>query len=790
MPQKKEFMKKIKLPKRGENRILESFWTKRITPVIRLPNGDGNKSIGNYVRLLILILILSVLLSSCGWNPFGIPTKFEIETTSELGPDTLSRIDKLNETIANGVEVGPETRKVIEELNQTISQGIKGGFDEATLRRIDKLLRVVEDGVKIGLDEETLKTVNDLIGVIDNAPDKWESTGTEIIQTLENSAGTVAKEMADEVKGVIVEARINSQQLVATGGTEFRCNVDFLGAKAGETANEFIGRSILGRLKDIIAGKEDTPEISIPWVCQIIPDQIELRWVGDRLVPSKEVIGLTGYNYVDANLPTAVVVDEKGSEIVSIQLFPYRKTPYEIQLNLQEIDFSPVPNRARIEFRWPNIEHRCAIALLLPQKPEPTAEFKVDTRTGTVPLVVAFTDISTRDPTSWKWEFGDGETSTVQNPSYTYESPGTYTVKLTATNAQGSDVAVKENYIVVSGPLPKPDPDFKVDTRTGTAPLQVLFTDLSKGNPTSWFWNFGFNEGSSRAQNPIYTYTKPGTYNVTLTVSNEQGSRSKTYPELVIVTSSPPVASFTWQEISELRVQFTDQSQGNPTSWIWEFGDGTTSAAQNPSHVYNEGGKYQVNLTVATAPFASDTTQQDIVVKQPWRVVSKIGPFGGPFGDWGTEERCPEGQWAFAVSLRVEDSQGSGDDDTALNGIRLSCGTPGYARDISSTAGIWGNWSEIKKCTNGFITGARLRIEPRQGGGDDDTGGVDAEFFCQDGQILGGDIHLPWGEWKDRQSCPAGTAICGIQTKVEKSQGSGEDDTALNDVIYSCCWLP
>ncbi len=782
-------MIKKKLLKRGENRILEPFWTTRIASHNRLSNRVSNKIVSNYVRILILIMVLSVLLSSCGWNPLGIPTKFEIETTSELGPDTLSRIDKLNETIASGIEVGPETRKVIEELNQTISQGIKGGFDDETLQRIDRLLRVVEDGVKIGLDEETLKSVNDLIGVIDNAPDKWESTGTEIINALENSAGTVAKEMADEVKGVIEEARINSQQLVATGGTEFRCNVDFLGARAGETANEFIGRSILGRLKDIIAGKEDTPEIPIPWVCQIIPDQIELRWVGDRLVPSKEVIGLTGYNYVDANLPTAVVVDEKGTGIESIPLFPYRKTPYEIQLNLQEIDFSTVPNRARIEFRWPNVEDRCAIALLLPQKPGPTADFNVDTRTGTAPLVVTFTDLSTGDPTSWKWEFGDGETSTVQNPTYKYERPGTYTVKLTATNAQGSDTAVKENYIIVSEPLPKPDPDFKVEPRTGAIPLKVLFTDLSTGNPTSWLWDFG-DGGNSRAQNPIYTYTKPGTYNVTLTVANELGSKSKTYPELVIVTSSPPVASFTWQDISDMldrRAQFTDQSQGNPTSWKWEFGDGTTSTLQNPSHVYSAGGMYTVKLTVATAPFASDTTQQDIVVKRPWLVVSNFGPFGGPFGDWIVTELCPEGQWAFAVSLRVEDSQGSGD-DTALNGIRLSCGTPAYARDISSTVGLWGDWSGIQKCANGFITGARLRIEPPQGKGDD-TGAVDAEFFCQEGQSLGGDIHLPWGEWTERRSCPAGMAICGLVTKVQGSQGSG-DDTALNDVIFSCCWLP
>jgi len=61
----------------------------------------------------------------------------EIETTSELGPDTLARIDAVNRTLATGMEIGPETRQVIRELNETIRQGVKAGFDEATLKRVD-----------------------------------------------------------------------------------------------------------------------------------------------------------------------------------------------------------------------------------------------------------------------------------------------------------------------------------------------------------------------------------------------------------------------------------------------------------------------------------------------------------------------------------------------------------------------------------------------------------------------------------------------------------------------------
>jgi hypothetical protein len=83
-------------------------------------------------------------------------------------------------------------------------------------------------------------------------PGNWEATATEIIRTLERSGGSVAGNMADEVKGVMREARLNMQQMTAVAGVEFRCNVDFLGSKAGASLQEFIGKSIVGKLKNIL----------------------------------------------------------------------------------------------------------------------------------------------------------------------------------------------------------------------------------------------------------------------------------------------------------------------------------------------------------------------------------------------------------------------------------------------------------------------------------------------------------------------------------------------------------
>jgi len=80
----------------------------------------------------------------------------------------------------------------------------------------------------------------------------------------------------------------------------------------------------------------------------------------------------------------------------------------------------------------------------------PTADFSGNPTSGYAPLTVDFTDLSTGSPTSWDWSFGDTGTSTAQNPSHDYTAVGSYTVALTATNAEGSDTETKPDYITVS----------------------------------------------------------------------------------------------------------------------------------------------------------------------------------------------------------------------------------------------------------------------------------------------------------------------------------------------------
>ena len=174
-----------------------------------------------------------------------------------------------------------------------------------------------------------------------------------------------------------------------------------------------------------------------------------------------------------------------------------------------------------------------------------------------------------------------------------------------------------------------PVAEFYANVTSGTVPLVVLFTDLSTGGiPTSWLWDFGDGINSKHAMNATHTFTKPGTYNVTLMVTNAAGNNSVTKPGYITITASSPtekpVADFYSPEAEKVLngttdhgiyenevVSFFDNSTGSPTSWEWDFGDGNTSTQKNPTHVYGKMsvygmGGYTVNLTVTNSA-GSDT---------------------------------------------------------------------------------------------------------------------------------------------------------------------------------------
>jgi len=243
--------------------------------------------------------------------------------------------------------------------------------------------------------------------------------------------------------------------------------------------------------------------------------------------------------------------------------------------------------------------------------PPPVANFSGSPTSGCAPLTVNFADLSTGDITSWDWTFGDGGTSTAQNPSHQYTSTGIFTVSLTVTGPGGNDTETKTGYITVND---VPTAGFTGSPTSGEVPLTVDFTNQSSG-ASSYSWDFGDTQ-TSTATNPSHTYTSAGTYTVTLTATNSCGSDDEVKVDYITVTCTPPVADFSGSPTSgnaPLTVNFTDLSTG-ATSWDWDFGDGVgTSTAQNPTYEYTTAGIYTVTLTVTNSCGSDGETKTDYV---------------------------------------------------------------------------------------------------------------------------------------------------------------------------------
>jgi PKD repeat protein len=193
-------------------------------------------------------------------------------------------------------------------------------------------------------------------------------------------------------------------------------------------------------------------------------------------------------------------------------------------------------------------------SVIAPEQDSPVANFSVDVVSGPSPLTVQFTDTSLNNPDSWLWDFnGDGLIDDqTRNPRYTYQQPGVYTVSLIAANRNGRDEEKKPRFITVEKQVLVPAADFSAEPIRGTTPLTVRFSDQSHNAPASFAWDFnGDNIIDSSERDPVFTYTDPGVYSVTLTVRSTAGSdtiakkgyilaeKSETIPETISATPSP-----------------------------------------------------------------------------------------------------------------------------------------------------------------------------------------------------------------------------------------------------------
>ncbi len=210
---------------------------------------------------------------------------------------------------------------------------------------------------------------------------------------------------------------------------------------------------------------------------------------------------------------------------------------------------------------------------------------------------------------------------------------------------------------------PPAEADFVGEPIDGMAPLTVVFEDQSTGNPTHWFWQFG-DGGVSTEQNPTHVYMAPGSYTVTLTVNNDDGTMSKTVVDYITVTAGPPIANFVATPISgtvPLAVTFSDLSLGEVTERIWDFGDGSenpVTLSATVVHTYMVAGTYTVTLTVSNS-FGSDTATGTVTVlnsvADTAKVVRRINyRFGGQ---------------VVATRVEAEDENGQLIDNEAFTGL-------------------------------------------------------------------------------------------------------------------------
>ncbi len=223
------------------------------------------------------------------------------------------------------------------------------------------------------------------------------------------------------------------------------------------------------------------------------------------------------------------------------------------------------------------------------------------------------------------------------------------------------------------------------------------FTDLSSGNPTTWSWTFpGGTPATSTAQNPVVTYSTPGTYDVTLTVGD--GITTNTLTKTAYITVAGIIADFSGSPTTVIvgnNVTFTDLTTCNPTSWSWSFPGGTpsTSTSQNPVVTYNTIGTYSVTLTSTNAA-GSDIETKTNYIQVNEQVLNYCASQGNNFSQ----------EWISRVAFNTFSNPSGAAGYTNFTNLSIPM-TPGASVSVSLTPGFsastyrefWRVWIDYNK---------------------------------------------------------------------------------------------
>ncbi len=237
------------------------------------------------------------------------------------------------------------------------------------------------------------------------------------------------------------------------------------------------------------------------------------------------------------------------------------------------------------------------------------------------PLTANFRDLSP-DAVAWQWDFGDGGTSTVQNPSHQYTTEGAFAVKLTITTRKGCVNSItKLNFVRIIKPT------VAIANAPNGGCTGFSFTAIPNVNAidgvASWFWDFGNGVTSNLQNPPPVTYSTPGNYTLTLRITTNGNCTETLVMPNGIRIGTPPTVDFDMSSTDACAtylVQFTDQSTPPAPfvdQWTWDFGDGQNAIIQNPEHRYADTGTYTVKLTAYNNRCQGIPVSKTIHIKPP-----------------------------------------------------------------------------------------------------------------------------------------------------------------------------
>jgi PKD repeat protein len=269
--------------------------------------------------------------------------------------------------------------------------------------------------------------------------------------------------------------------------------------------------------------------------------------------------------------------------------------------------------------------------------PPLSASASASPTSGQVPLIVNFTGTASggASPYTYSWNFGDGQSSTAQNPSHTYSTASNYTATLTVTDSASATASANVSINVSAGPALSANAG--ASPTSGQAPLTVNFTGTASGgrSPYTYYWTFGDGQ-SSNAQNPSHIYSAAGNFTSNLTVTDSASAIASSSVNLSVSSTPSLIASANASPTSgqaPLTANFSGSASGgtSPYTYYWTFGDGQSSNVQSPSHTYSTAGNFTATLSVtdSASRTANATVNITVTAKAPLSAAITASPTSG-----------------------------------------------------------------------------------------------------------------------------------------------------------------